>query len=118
MGQSGNPANRAAARAQGRGSVDRVLSQLVVIEDLGDKPSDAIAVAIVTGLGELIERGGAPLERCAITLGRDHPDHLGKIVLEVKTDRRAPKGETPLALGKPITLDELRSVPLPDKAVE
>lgn len=114
MGQSGNPANRAAARAQGRGSVGRVLSQLVVIEDLGERPSDAIAVAIVTGLGELIERGGAPLERCAITLGSDHPDHVGKIVLELKTDRRAPRVD----LGKPITLEELRAMPLPDKAVD
>lgn len=104
MGVSGNPANRAQARAQGRGSVSRILSALVVLDDLGDKPSDAIAVAVVQGLGMLVQQGAAPLERCAITLGRDHPDHLGKIVLELKTDRRAPKGAPPAALGEPLTL--------------
>lgn len=100
MGVSGNPANRAQARAQGRGSVSRILSALVVLDDLGDKPSDAIAVAVVQGLGDLIAKGAAPLERCAITIGTDHPEHRGKIVLEFKTDRRAPKP----TLGEPLTL--------------
>lgn len=100
MGASGNPANRAAARAQGRGAANRVLGQIVVIDDPGDKPSDAIAVAIITGLGKLIAKGGAPLEHSAITIGTDHPEHPGKIVVEVKTDRHARRVE----LGKPLTL--------------
>lgn len=93
MGVSGNPANRAAARRQAKeaGGRGRILSQLIVLDDLGDKPHELIAAAIVTGLGSLVEQGGAPLERSAITLGGDHPEHPGKIVVEVKTDRIAPR---------------------------
>lgn len=110
MGVSGNPANRAAARAQGRGSTSRVLSAFIVIDELGDKPSDAIAVAVVQGIGMLIEQGGAPIERCAITMGSDHPEHPGKLVLEVKTDRRAPREVSVVdGLGKPMTLDDMRA---------
>jgi hypothetical protein len=112
MGKSGNPANRSERRALAKSSGVRgqLFSRLVVIDDLGDKPSDAIAVAIVTGLGDLVAQGADPLSRCAITLGTDHPEHPGKIVLELKTDRVAPAvAEVALnladRLGEPLTLD-------------
>lgn len=92
--------NRAARRAAAKanGVKGQVFSQLVVIDDLGEDPTGAVALAIVSGIGGVIEQGGAPLERSAITLGSDHPDHPGKIVVEVKTDRRAP-ARKPLVLG-------------------
>jgi hypothetical protein len=106
--------NRAGRRAAAKsaGVSGQLYSALVLIDELGDRPSDAIAVAVVQGLGMLIEQGADPLDRCAITLGTDHPEHLGKIVLELKTDRRAPSAVT--KLGKPITLGELRAMSTPE----
>lgn len=96
------------AHAKANGVKGQLISALVLVEDEGDSRADAIAVAVVTGIGMLIEKGGAPLEHCSITLGTDHPSHPGSIVLELATDRIAPVA---LKLeGEPLTLGDLRAL--------
>jgi len=108
MVASNREQRRAAAKSAGVSG--QVFSQLVVIDDLGTEPHTVIAAAVVAGLGSLVEQGAAPLERCAITLGRDHPAHVGKMVLEVKTDRRSISSVTPItSLGEPLTLGKLKA---------
>lgn len=89
----GNRADRRKA-AKANGVRGQLFSQLVVLKrdalvEVEDMAYGQIAGAIVAGLKGIVGQGAAPFERCAITMGTDHPEHPGALVIELKTDRKA-----------------------------
>lgn len=88
---SGNRQSRRKA-AKAAGVKGQIVSQLVAIDETDEGiPYAAVAAAIVAGLKSVVDQGGDPFERSAITMGTDHPEHPGRIVIEVKTDRMQPR---------------------------
>lgn len=51
---------------------------------------DLVIAHIDTALEALADQGGDPLAHGVITIGNDHPDYPGCVVIQAKTDRRLP----------------------------
>lgn len=89
--------NRAARRtaAKAAGVKGQLVSATRVVADVDSADVDPgtrdLVAAILNAIDELQSKGGAPLERCVVTIGRDHPEYPGRLVVEAKTDRMAPR---------------------------
>jgi len=90
-------ARRSAAKAAGVKGQLVSATRVVEVDPDDSNPNDSdpdwryLAVAIADAIDELRSKGGAPLERCVVTIGQDHPGYPGRLVVEAKTDRMAPR---------------------------
>ena len=72
---------------------------------------DLVVAHIDTALEQLLDQGGDPMAHGIITIGNDHPDYPGCVVIQAKTDRRLPER---LSTEAELDIDERTAAELDD----